>query len=300
MGTIQVGTASWTDKSLIESGRFYPKGCTSAEDRLRYYASQFPMVEVDSSYYAMPSARNAELWAQRTPREFTFNVKAFRIFTGHQTPAHALPKDIAAALKGHFASRKNIYYKDLPDEIRDDLWARFERGIRPLHEAGKLTAVHFQFPPWIVPGKPGYAHIEECAARLPGYLLATEFRQHTWFDDEHRESTLAFEREHGFAHVVVDAPQGFSNSLPQVWEVASPKLAIVRMHGRNAETWNVKGQTAASDRFNYDYSDSELSNLANKIRVLSTMVELIQAIFNNNYGDQAQRNGKTLQGIFGI
>ena len=295
MGTIQVGTASWTDKSLIESGRFYPKGCTSAEDRLRYYASQFPMVEVDSSYYAMPSARNAELWAQRTPREFTFNVKAFRIFTGHQTPAQALPKDIAAALKSHFASKKNIYYKDLPDEIRDDLWARFERGIRPLHEAGKLTAVHFQFPPWIVPGKPGYALIEECAARLPGYLLATEFRHRSWFDDEHRDATLAFEREHGFAHVVVDAPQGFSNSLPQIWEVTNPKLAIVRMHGRNAETWNVKGQTAASDRFNYDYSDSELGDLANKIRVLSTMVELIQAIFNNNYGDQAQRNGKTLQ-----
>jgi uncharacterized protein YecE (DUF72 family) len=295
MGTIQVGTASWTDKSLIESGRFYPKGCTSAEDRLRYYASQFPMVEVDSSYYAMPSARNAELWAQRTPPEFTFNVKAFRIFTGHQTPAQALPKDIAAALKGHFASKKNIYYKDLPDEIRDDLWARFERGIRPLRDAGKLTAVHFQFPPWTVPGKAGYAHIEECAERLPDYLLATEFRHRSWFDDEHCAATMAFEREHGFAHVVVDAPQGFSNSLPQVWEVASPKLAIVRFHGRNAETWNVRGQTAASDRFNYDYSDSELADLANRIRVLSTIVELIQAIFNNNYGDQAQRNGKTLK-----
>lgn len=295
MGTIQVGTASWTDKSLIESGRFYPKGCTSAEDRLRYYASQFPMVEVDSGYYAMPSSRNAELWAERTPRGFTFNVKAFRIFTGHQTPAQALPKDVAAALKSHFASKKNIYYKDLPGEIRDDLWARFERGIRPLHDAGKLTAVHFQFPPWIVPGKPAYAHIEECAARLPGYLLATEFRHQSWFDAEHRAATLAFERQHDFAHVVVDAPQGFSNSLPQVWEVASPKLAIVRLHGRNAETWNVKGQTAASDRFNYDYSDSELGDLANRIRVLSTQVELIQAIFNNNYGDQAQRNGRTLK-----
>ena len=268
MGTIQVGTASWTDKSLIESGQFYPKGCTSAEDRLRYYASQFPMVEVDSSYYAMPSAHNAELWAQRTPREFTFNVKAFRVFTGHQTPPQALPKDIAAALKDHFASKKNIYYKDLPGEIRDDLWARFERGIRPLRDAGKLTAVHFQFPPWIVPGKAGYAHVEECAERLPEYLLATEFRHRSWFDDEHRDATMAFEREHGFAHVVVDAPQGFSNSLPQVWEVASPKLAIVRFHGRNAETWNVKGQTAASDRFNYDYSDSELSELANRLRVL--------------------------------
>lgn len=294
---IQVGAASWTDKSLIDSKRFYPMGCTSAEDRLRYYASQFPMVEVDSSYYAMPSSRNAELWVERTPREFTFNIKAFRIFTGHQTPAQALPKDVAAALKDAFAEKRNIYYKNLPDEIRDDLWARFELGIRPLRDAGKLTAVHFQFPPWVTPGAKSYAHIEECAARLPGYQLATEFRQQSWFDGEHREATLAFEREHGFAHVVVDGPQGFKNSVPQVWEVANPNLAIVRLHGRNAETWNVKGATVASDRFNYDYPDAELSDLANRIRVLSTLVELIQVVFNNNYGDQGQRNAKTLQGL---
>lgn len=292
---IQVGTASWTDKTLIGSKRFYPKGCTSAEDRLRYYASQFPMVEVDSSYYALPSARNAELWAERTPPGFRFNVKAFRILTGHQTPAQALPRDVAEALQDHFAQKKNIYYKDLPDAIRQDLWARFERGIRPLAEAGKLMAVHFQFPPWVVPSRDWHAHIEECADRMAGYQLASEFRQQTWFDDEHREATLAFERDLGFAHVVVDAPQGFKNSVPQVWQVASPKLAIVRLHGRNVETWNVKGATGASDRFNYDYSNAELEDLATRIKALAAKVELVQVIFNNNYEDQGQRNARTLQ-----
>lgn len=296
---IQVGTASWTDKSLVECRRFYPRGCSSAGDRLRYYASQFPMVEVDSSYYALPSARNAALWAERTPRGFRFNVKAFRIFTGHQTPAQALPRDIASALADHFAGKRNVYYKDLPDPIRDELWARFEHGIRPLHEAGKLTCVHFQFPPWVVPGSGWYAHIGECAARLPGYQLATEFRQESWFDAEHRDATLAFERGHGFAHVVVDAPQGFRNSVPQLWEAASPKLAIVRLHGRNAKAWNVKGATAASDRFNYDYPDAELAGLATRIGVLATRVELVQVVFNNNYEDQGQRNAKTLQGMLG-
>lgn len=296
---VLVGTASWTDKSLIETKRFYPKGCNSAEERLRYYASQFPMVEVDSSYYALPSSRNAELWVERTPRQFRFNVKAFRIFTGHQTPAQALPKDIAGALKEHFASKRNVYYKDLPEEIRDDLWARFERGIHPLHEAGKLTAVHFQFPPWVVPSRDWHAHIEECAARLPGYQLATEFRQQTWFDEEHRDATLNFERQHGFAHVVVDAPQGFKNSVPQVWEAASPDLAIVRLHGRNTETWNVKGTTAASDRFNYDYPENELADLADQIQHLAKHVELVQVVFNNNYEDQGQRNAKTLEKLLG-
>ncbi|MGH8111040.1 MAG: DUF72 domain-containing protein [Rhodanobacteraceae bacterium] len=292
---IQVGTASWTDKTLIDSKRFYPKGCSSAEDRLRYYASQFPMVEVDSSYYALPSARNAELWAARTPAGFSFNVKAFRIFTGHQTPAQALPRDIAEALADHFDRKKNVYYKDLPVPIRDDLWARFERGIRPLAEAGKLTAIHFQFPPWVFPSREWHAHIEECAARLAGVQLATEFRQQSWFDAEHRDATLAFERAHDFAHVVVDAPQGFKNSVPPVWEAASPKLAIVRLHGRNAATWNVKGASAASDRFNYDYPDAELTEIAGKIKDLAAHVELIQVIFNNNYEDQGQRNAKTLQ-----
>lgn len=295
MGTVLVGTASWTDKSLVDCGRFYPKGCSSAEERLRWYASQFSTVEVDSSYYALPSARNAALWAERTPAGFQFNVKAFRILTGHQTPAQALPRDLAAALAGHFAAHRNVYYKDLPDALRDDLWARFERAIRPLREAGKLAAVHFQFPPWVAPGAHSEAHLAECAARLPGYTLATEFRQRTWFDAAHREATLAFERAHGFVHVVVDAPQGFANSVPPVWEVTQPRLAIVRLHGRNAATWNIKGASASSDRFNYDYPDDELAGLAARIRTLSTGAERVQVIFNNNYEDQGQRNARTLQ-----
>ncbi|HEY3255777.1 MAG TPA: DUF72 domain-containing protein, partial [Polyangiaceae bacterium] len=90
MARIFVGTASWTDKTLIASGRFYPAKENTPEDRLRYYASQFPLVEVDSSYYAIPEARVAQFWAGRTPPSFLFNVKAFRLLTGHQTAPAAL------------------------------------------------------------------------------------------------------------------------------------------------------------------------------------------------------------------
>src|SRR5262249_61582145 len=117
--TILVGTASWTDKSLIDSGKFYPRDATSAEDRLRYYASEFPMVEVDSSYYAIPAPQTAQLWAERTPRNFTFNVKAFRALTGHQFQAKALPKDLQLAIG---AGAENLYYKDLPAELQTALW----------------------------------------------------------------------------------------------------------------------------------------------------------------------------------
>ena len=144
MSEILVGTASWTDKSLILSGRFYPPQVTTPEDRLRYYATQFPVVEVDSSYYAMPSEHNAQLWAERTPDAFVFDVKAFRLFTQHQTPPQALPKDIQQALGT--LSKKNVYYRDMPEELLDQMWQRFETAIQPLKQAGKLGAVLFQFP----------------------------------------------------------------------------------------------------------------------------------------------------------
>lgn len=292
-GNIRVGTASWTDPSLIKSGKFYPKGCTSPEARLRHYADQFPIVEVDSSYYALPSPANAQKWAERTPEGFVFDIKAFRLFTGHQTDRKALPKDLGEALAGHFETKRNLYYKDTPEEIRDQLWERFRHALRPLAEAGKLGAVLFQFAPWVRHGAQALAHIEECRARLPEHLLAVEFRDRSWFDPLHREQVLQFERDRDLVNVVVDEPQEARNSIPAVWEVTSPRLAILRMHGRNAATWNIKG-AAASERFNYDYPDAELRALAPPIRGLAARALEVHVIFNNNYEDQGQRNARTL------
>lgn len=293
---ILVGTASWTDKSLIGCGRFYPKEASSAEARLRYYATQFPMVEVDSSYYAMPSATNAQLWAERTPADFVFNVKAFRLFTGHQTSPTVLPKDIQLALAAvpALSAKKVFYYREVPSEIREELWRRLRDALAPLQHAGKLKAVHFQYAPWVLRNREGHAHVTHCVQMMHGHTVAVEFRNRTWFDAAHAAQTLAFERELGVVHVVVDGPQGFSNSVPAVWEVTHPDRAIVRLHGRNSETWNQKGLTAASDRFNYDYSEKELAALASDILHLATKVGAVQAVFNNNHEDQGQRNARTL------
>jgi uncharacterized protein YecE (DUF72 family) len=174
----------------------------------------------------------------------------------------------------------------------------FDRALRPLRDAGKLGAVHFQFPPWGSPTKKAYDHIVECRERLPNDVISTEFRLAKWFDEERREATLQFERQHGFVHVVLDMPQGFANSIPPIWAVTNPKLAIVRFHGRNAETWDVKGQTAASNRFNYDYPDDELSTFVPRMRSLAEEVELVHGIFNNNFEDQGQRNAETVMDLF--
>lgn len=141
--SILVGTASWTDKTLIACGRFYPKEARTAEGRLRYYASQFPIVEVDSSYYALPAAATSQLWVERTPHGFVMNVKAFRLFTGHQTAPAVLPKDFQQAVP----REGNLFYKDTPTELRDELWRRFHEALAPLRHAGRLGLVHFQFPP---------------------------------------------------------------------------------------------------------------------------------------------------------
>ena len=295
MTRILIGTASWTDKSLIGSGLFYPPRCSTAEDRLRYYASQFPVVEVDSSYYALPDPRVAQLWTDRTPEDFVFNIKAFRLFTGHQTAPAALPKDIVEAMGP--IGKRNIYYRDMPLELLNELWRLYRAGIEPLRYARKLGAVHFQFAPWVAYHPRNLEHIEECRQRLEGFRLSIEFRNKTWFEGDHEQSTLAFERARSLVNAVVDEPQGMANCIPSVWEVTNPDLAIVRLHGRNHATWNQKGLSSSAQRFNYDYNDEELGGLARQIE--SIAASSVHVIFNNNYEDQGQRNAKTLTAIVG-
>lgn len=294
-GNLFVGTCSWTDPSLIKAGTFYPRGCNSAEQRLRYYASQFPVVEVDSSYYAMPSPQNAQRWAERVPAAFRFNVKAFRLFTGHQTPPEALPRELLPHLPPLGPRQKNYYLRDLPAEIVDELWRRFIEALDPLRRAGLLTAVHFQFAQWVQATPEWIGHIEACVERLAGHLVAVEFRNATWLNAARREQTLAWERALGVAHVVVDEPQGVGHYAHSVWALANPALAIVRLHGRNAATWDAKGLGAASDRFNYDYPDDELTEIAEQALRLAEDAFVVQLLVNVNYEDQGIRAAQKLE-----
>lgn len=294
---VVIGTCSWTDPSLIKSKAFYPKGANSAETRLRYYASQFPVVEVDSSYFAMPSPSNSMLWAERTPHDFMFTVKAFRIFTGHQTPPDAFPGDIKSVLPPLTGRKKNYYYADLSEELRDELWRRFIAALSPLKDAGKLKAAHFQFAPWVTNAPEWRQHIEMCVERMGGHQLAVEFRNQSWLEPKHAVDTLAWERDLGVVHVIVDEPQSVGNYAHGVWEVTHPELAIVRLHGRNAETWNKKGLSASSERFDYEYTDRELIELAKQIVDVMGLVRLVIVLLNVNKEDQGIRAARKLQQI---
>jgi uncharacterized protein YecE (DUF72 family) len=294
---ILVGTASWTDPSLIACGRFYPAHCRTAEQRLRFYAQQFPMVEVDSSYYALPLPQTAQLWVERTPADFVFNIKAYRLFTGHPALSTTLPRDLQRAL-GEVG--RHVDYEQLPREIRAELWRRFREALAPLQAAGKLGAVHFQFAPWLLRNRASIAHVEHCVEQMQGHLLAAEFRHETWFFGAHLESTLAWERELALVHTVVDSPQGFVNCVPCVWDVSNPELAIVRLHGRNKETWNKKGLAASSARFDYRYSADELAAMVPEIAHLAAQARRVHVIFNTNNEDQGQANARLLRQVLQV
>ncbi len=292
MGTILVGTSSWTDPTLIASRRFYPDSAKSPEARLRYYSSQFNLVEVDSTYYSLPEQRTSSLWATRTPDDFVFDIKAFRLFTQHPTPVKFLPKDIRQNLSAPLSEKTNVYLKELPTELSAEIYKRFEQALFPLRRAGKLGAIFLQFPPWFFPGSEQREYILSLKEKLGEHRLAVEFRNGTWLNEKNEGRTLDFLRQNGLSFVCVDEPQGFRSSLPPVAEMTST-LAVVRFHGRNRETWEKKGITAA-ERFNYLYSNKELEEWIPKIHHLETQTQEVHVLFNNCYQDKAVVNAKQM------
>jgi uncharacterized protein YecE (DUF72 family) len=290
---VLVGISSWTEPTLIKRGNFYPKGVSSAEARLKFYASQFPIVEVDSSYYFPPSERNAVLWVERTPKEFTFNVKAYSLLTNHPTKIDSLYKDVREALPKEVTEKRNVYREKVPSELMDEVWERFRDALMPLHSAGKLGAVLFQFPQWFVIGRGSKDYLLECKERLPDYRIAVEFRHKTWMEERNQEETLSYLEEHSLPLVCVDMPQGFDSSIPPVAAATSKELAMIRFHGRDPQVWEKKSATAA-ERFRYDYRKKELEEWVPRVEELASQAAETHVVMNNCYENYAVKNARQL------
>jgi uncharacterized protein YecE (DUF72 family) len=287
MGRVQVGTASWTDRTLIESG-WYPPEADTPEKRLRYYARQFPLVEVDATYYALPAEQTAALWAARTPADFTFNVKAFSLFTHHPTPVAALPKDLRPAAEK--TGKDRIYFQDVGPAVTDEAWQRFSAALEPLRSAGKLGAILLQFPPWFPISKARRDYIVASAERAAPDRVCVEFRNRTWMTPDNQEETLGFLTGHQLPYVCVDIPQGHRDSIPPVLAATSPDLAVVRMHG-HSDKWDSKD---IHERFGYRYTEAELAEWAPKVRALAQDTAGTHVLFNNCYRNYAQVNAQQL------
>src|SRR6266540_3331867 len=293
MGNTLVGISSWTERTLIKEGNFYPPAAKTAEARLQFYASQFPIVELDSTYYFPPSERNAILWIERTPKDFTFNIKAYSLLTNHPTKRESLYADLRDELPKELEKKRNLYREQLPDEAVEQVWQRFHDALMPLHSAGKLGAVLFQFPQWFVIGRKNKDYIVECAERLGDYRIAVELRHRTWLEDRNRDETLSFLEQHRLPLVCVDMPQGFDSSIPPIAAATAPDLAMVRFHGRDPEQWQKKNVSAA-ERFKYEYTDEELEEWVPKVQDLAANARETHVLMNNCYRDYAVKSARQL------
>ena len=271
---------------MIESG-WYPPEASTPEQRLRYYARQFGLVEVDATYYALPAEQTAVAWAARTPAAFTFNIKAFSLFTQHPTRVAALPADLRADAEK--TGKDRVYLKDVDPVIVDQAWERFTAALEPLREAGKLGAILLQFPPWFPISRANKEYILSCAQRVAPRQVCVEFRNRTWMTPDNQQETLGFLSDHQVPYVCVDMPQGHRDSIPPVLAATAPR-AVVRLHG-HSDKWESKD---IHERFGYRYTQQELAGWAPKIAALARDADDTQVLFNNCYRDYAQVNAQQL------
>jgi uncharacterized protein YecE (DUF72 family) len=272
---------------------FYPRGTDTAEERLAYYASTFPIVEVDATYYALPSPRVAQAWVDRTPPDFVFEAKAHALMTGQPTETRRLPKPIREALPGELAAKPRLYARDLPGELRDAVWEMYLAGLEPLRASGQLGSVLLQYPRWFYPLGENRDQILEARERLGPVASAVEFRSETWFNEKNRERTLRFLTDNKIPFVMVDGPQGLRSSVPPITAVTSPELALIRFHGRRAETWEARGIETV-ERFRYLYTPDELGEWVDRIREAAEEAREVHVLMNNCYANYGSTNAREL------
>jgi uncharacterized protein YecE (DUF72 family) len=284
---VRIGTCSFADEALTT--HWYPKG-VSARKRLEYYAERFDTVEIDSTYYRLPERSTVERWAERTPDDFVFHIKAFGLLTRHPVKADTIPPDIREQMPVDDKGRIDRP----PREARGAVFDLFVDALEPLRDAGKLGGILFQLPSYVVFRDWSIEYLEWAQDRLDGMEMLVEFRHRSWLDEDNRAETLRWLEARGLTHVIVDAPKTEAKNLvPTVPALTSPTL-YVRLHGRNAGTWNKRGGSAA-ERFDYLYSDEELGEWIEPLRELAGEARNAYAFFNNNASSPGRGGGRVAQ-----
>jgi uncharacterized protein YecE (DUF72 family) len=281
---VRIGTASWTDPEFIKAGWYPADVKDDAEGRLRYYAARFPMVEVNASFYALPTVETTAAWAERTPDDFRFHVKAHQVISGHPSEPGRLPEPLRNL---PFQPDKRGRIRRPSRELRDAVIDSLLEAVGPL--GGKLGAILVQLPPYVVSGPAQREELGRILSRLAPARAAVEFRHRSWAQPGQREAAADLLGSHDASWVVVDAPRiEAKNVMPPIVEVTSPHLAYLRLHGRNAATWNT-GRTVA-ERFDHVYSDEEMEEWIDPVLDMAERAQEVAVVFNNNARDHALRN----------
>ncbi|HEY3233693.1 MAG TPA: DUF72 domain-containing protein [Polyangiaceae bacterium] len=289
---VLVGSAGWTDRTLIESSLFYPKGAKTPQARLAHYAKAFSLVEVDASYYTLLPPETVARWVSWTPERFRFDVKAHPVLTGHPIDVSRLPSDLKGELV-NLGFERRVYADRLPQALREEMERRFFASVEPLVLAQRLGAVLLQFPPWFVATRRNAARIEELAELWSKVPFSVEFRHSSWLLPERRERVFDLLKRRRLSYVCVDEPQAGPVSVPPATAVTNPELALVRFHGKNLKGWTRRGATV-QERFDYVYSPDELREWVAPIRLLAQGARAVHAIFNNCVRNYAVVNAKGL------
>lgn len=289
MDHIRVGTASWADPEFVRD--WYPPGLRAA-DRLRWYADRFDLVEVNTTFYGLPTETDARRWVRETSAGFTFDVKLHRLLSRHAAGPESLPRN--APLGAARGPRGRVV---LTPELEEWMVDAFLRALEPLVEAGKMGALLLQLSPSFAPHPQALAAIEPLAqqVRAAGHRLAVELRHVGWAREPHRSEVRAALRSWGAAWVGVDAPASDGRHptiFPRLDEVTTPRLAYLRLHGRDAHAY-LTGKTVA-ERFFYRYSAAEIGEVKERAEGLAKQADEVHVIFNNNARDFAPENALDL------
>jgi uncharacterized protein YecE (DUF72 family) len=293
IGNVLVGTASWTERTLLASRAFYPVDVRTPADRLRYYARHFPVVEVDATYYALPSRRNTTAWAERTPADFVFGVKAFAALTGHPFEPKRLDHEVLSELPESMRRAPMLRPNEIPPAALDRMWEHFTEALDPLRAVAKLGYVLVQLPPWFAPSRDALDYLERLPERLRGLPAAVELRSAAWFAREAATRTLSRLRALGLSYVSVDEPQGTPASVPPLAVATHDDFAVVRFHGRRTETWTRAG-VGTTERFRHAYTREELAEWVPKLRTLATPTRRVYALMNTCHREMAVQGAKDL------
>ena len=293
---IALGVAGWTDPTLLAPGVFYPRDCTTREQRLRHYASRFPMVEVDATYYTLPTRSMAAAWTARTPADFRMDVKAHALMTGHPTDIRRLPEWLRRELPKAPNGDARIYSRDVDRSVLDEVWARFRAALDPLRAAGKLGAVMLQFPRWFKPTRESADALVRARELLGDDMATVEFRHRDWMEGRIAERTLSLLRELRLAYVIVDAPPGMESSMPPRVAITDPRFTVFRLHGRRIATWEAKNDPV-TERYRYLYDELQLRKWAPAVREVALQVPRVHMTFNNNFANYATTNAIEMAGI---
>lgn len=290
-GKILVGTASWSDPGFV--AHWYPKKMPAGE-RLAWYAQHFEMVEVNSTFYSVPDPRMVERWCASTPNSFTFDVKLHQLLSRHSTNVKLLPP----ALQRTAETDAKGKVKFTP-QIEKAMIAEFRKPVEILRASGKLGALLLQLSPAFSPKMHELNELDPLLEALAEFPLAIELRNRNWAEGERLQTLLDFLRAHSATFVSVDAPaeKHFTIMPPNLDKITNPTLAYLRLHGRDARAYTT-GKTVAA-RFNYDYSDDEIDEVAHRARKLAKKAAAVHVIFNNNALDYAPHAAARLRVALG-